>query len=358
MKRTTYVTIAKKLFGYAFLIILVLGSGVTAKYFGPTEFIYADDSWDDVESRVPPGYNSSEHNVILDQHSHTIHSDGSLTVVQNVEWHISMGYNVVFITDHNTMKHVKDIEKVKQTYLDQGVLVIQGMEWTTNRIHMNFLGLQNWTLSVPSNPTNAQIQNAINEAHSQGAVVTVNHIPWSTEEANMDTHPSRSNLEIWGVDYFEIVNDVSDPENVLDQESWDFVNSNSAAEITGTDMHKPNTLTGKSIHGATFLFVDEFSESAVMDQLRLRNTTISYFPEGVRDEGVYQRNSKYLLVQPLVELGNFVMSIYYAQNRGQVVAVTVAYFVAIVLLVQSLKHIVKKRKKIPSEEQDQQYNTK
>ena len=93
---------------------------------------------------------------------------------------------------------------MKEKYKDQ-IILIQGIEWTTGRIHMNFLGLSEWDLDIPSMPSDQVIKDAITEAHRQNAVVTVNHIPWSLR-VGMDTHPTRQQLLDWGVDYIEILN--------------------------------------------------------------------------------------------------------------------------------------------------------
>ena len=65
---------------------------------------YTDDLWKNVPIYDPLGCEKSKFNVVFDHHSHTIYSDGTLTVRQNVEWHKVMGYNALAITDHNTIK--------------------------------------------------------------------------------------------------------------------------------------------------------------------------------------------------------------------------------------------------------------
>ncbi|TFG18022.1 MAG: PHP domain-containing protein [Promethearchaeota archaeon] len=77
--------------------------------------IYSDDNWKAINPLSPPNYNKSKYNVIFDQHSHTHYSDGKLTIKQNIEWHIAMGYNALAITDHNNMRH---LEKITQFNLN------------------------------------------------------------------------------------------------------------------------------------------------------------------------------------------------------------------------------------------------
>ncbi|MFX0028450.1 MAG: PHP domain-containing protein [Candidatus Hermodarchaeota archaeon] len=239
---------------------------------------YSDSDWKDVIPYVPPGFDKNKYNLIFDQHSHTIFSDGKLTVKQNVEWHIAMGYNALAITDHNDMRHLEVIEEVKKEYSNQNIVIISGMEWSTRRIHLNFIGISEWYLKIPMKPKDRHIIDAISEAHNQGGVVVCDHIPWSINEFNMKTHPSRETLLEWEVDFFEIVNDDSLPENVYDKETYDFCkrHKGEVGVLTGTDMHKPDGLVGGGVHGWTVMNVPEFTEDAVMNELYKKRTEIIY----------------------------------------------------------------------------------
>ena len=123
-----------------------------------TPKLYSDQSWSRLANIRVPGFDAGKYNVILDHHSHTNHSDGIFTVRQNIEWHRSMGFNVVFITDHNTDSHVAEVDSVKEEYRKKGVVVLSGMEWTTSRIHLNFLGIKRWDKKIPRRPTDEDIR--------------------------------------------------------------------------------------------------------------------------------------------------------------------------------------------------------
>ena len=71
----------------------------------PLSDSYSDLDWKNIEPHTIPDYDKSAYNVIYDHHSHTYYSDGALTIRQNIEWHIAMGYNALTITDHNNMKY-------------------------------------------------------------------------------------------------------------------------------------------------------------------------------------------------------------------------------------------------------------
>jgi hypothetical protein len=240
---------------------------------------YSNDDWKSIIPHIPPGYDNTKYNIIFDQHSHTIFSDGALTIKQNVEWHIAMGYNALAITDHNNMRHLEKIDKVREEYAERDIIVLSGIELTTNRIHLNIVGVSDWETKITNRFKDDEIIDAINKAHDLGGIVVCNHIPWSLYEFKMKNHPSRENLLEWGVDYIEIVNDDCQPENVFDHESYDFClkHNGRIGMITGTDMHSPDGLLSGGVHGWTCLNLkEEFTEEVLMEELRKKNTSIIY----------------------------------------------------------------------------------
>ena len=251
--------------------------------------VYSDNDWKDVIPHTPPGYDKTKYNVVFDHHSHTKFSDGALTIKQNVEWHIAMGYNALVITDHNNMHHLEEINTVREEYVEMGVLILSGIEWTTNKIHLNLLGLSKWETKISYKTTEDDIIETINKAHDLGAIVVCDHIPWSIYEFHMKDHPSREKLLDWGIDYIEIINDDSKPENVYDHESYDFCtkHNNEIGMITGTDMHRPDGLAGGGVHGWTLLNIKEFTEDALMEELRKKNTNIIYSKTSYLDPGIH-----------------------------------------------------------------------
>jgi hypothetical protein len=276
---------------WPFLFIIILVSVLVDNY-GPDQYSFRNESFGS-PFQPPDGFSAwaAQQEIILDQHSHTLFSDGKLTVEQNVLWHLDHGFNVTFFTDHNTIKNSAEIAEIRAKYADR-ILLIQGIEWTTAGIHMNFLGINEWTERIPLFPSETQIQDAINEAHNQGALVTVNHIPWSLRN-NYTSLPTRAQLLAWGVDYIEIVNG-----DEYDTESEAWCNASGFGKITGTDMHRP-----KRVNGWTGLNVSEFTEEAVMAQLRDRNTTIFFSPEGSPDFSIPYENPWFEVVKPLSFLG-------------------------------------------------------
>ncbi|MFX1489384.1 MAG: CehA/McbA family metallohydrolase [Promethearchaeota archaeon] len=252
--------------------------------------IYSDNDWKDAIAHIPPGYDNSKYNIIFDHHSHTTFSDGVLTLKQNVEWHIAMGFNALAITDHNNMRHLEEIDKIREEYKEKGILILSGIEWTTNRIHLNFIGISEWKSKIHYKTTDEKIIEAIHEAHEQDAIVVCDHIPWTIYEFNVKTHPSRESLLKWGIDYIEIINDDSQPENVYDHESYEFCvkNDNKVGMITGTDMHSPDRLASGGVHGWTLMNIKDFSEDGLLKELRTKRTSIIYSKIPYLDPGIHK----------------------------------------------------------------------
>ncbi|NMC06311.1 MAG: PHP domain-containing protein, partial [Candidatus Lokiarchaeota archaeon] len=177
----------------AFFIIgaSIIATTILVAEFGPPERIYEADAFDAFPSNYsPPEFNSTRYNVLLDQHSHTIWSDGDLTPEQNIIWHIKHGFNAAVITDHHAIDGALEAQRIaREKY--PGFKVIVGEEWSNSRIHLNFLGVSSLILPNPI-ASDENIKAAIDAAHAQGALVTCNHIPWSLR-VGMD-HPNRTKL--------------------------------------------------------------------------------------------------------------------------------------------------------------------
>jgi len=90
-------------------------------------------------------------------HNHTTYSDGELTPAEMVRYNKQHGYNVIAITDHESMEGVREaIEEGKK----QGVLVIPGVEIETQNTHM---------LGLFLNPKNPALEQFLRERQKQQA---------------------------------------------------------------------------------------------------------------------------------------------------------------------------------------------
>lgn len=181
----------------------------------------------------------------LDTHAHTTASDGCLTPEQCIKWYIANGFDAFVLSDHNTGKNNKPILKLQDKYPE--IVIIPGFEWTTARIHLNFLGIEDFPEKIPWKPKDEKIMEVIKKAKEMSAIVQVDHISWTMDQPGHRSgkyiHPTRDQLLEWGVDGFEINNEMRwyDPKTV----HWlDNLRNNNQLHrpiflSTGTDIHNP-----------------------------------------------------------------------------------------------------------------------
>jgi hypothetical protein len=76
-----------------------------------------------------------------DLHTHTVHSDGALTVAELAALATGNGLDFLAITDHNTVSHHRELAAAGAA---AGVVLIPGQELTTDRGHANAYGDIGW----------------------------------------------------------------------------------------------------------------------------------------------------------------------------------------------------------------------
>lgn len=324
---------------FVIIVAIIIVSSVLTYLKSQHMHIYDDNSWDNITS-YNVLENETDNNIALDTHSHTVFSDGVLTPRQSVLWHIAMGYNAMFITDHNTLSNQDEIILLKEEFKDR-IIIMQGMEWTTDRIHINFLDINEWDFTqfpIPSQPSDEQIAQAIGEAKRQDAIVVACHYIWTTA----DNRPTREKLLEWGVDYFEIINDDCNVNDYYDEEAIAFCEDNGLGLVTGTDMHFPNFLQvdGK-VHGWTLLNTDELTEESIMEQLRLRNTSIKYLSSGAPSLGYFPDKPGYKWKKPFIEIGRYFRGIYIGGSTidWYSVGIILTYLISTFVLIEILRYL-------------------
>src|SRR6201996_4423260 len=76
-----------------------------------------------------------------DLHTHTVHSDGALTVAELAGLAIGNGLDFIAVTDHNTTSHHRELAAASRRY---GITLIPGQEVTTDQGHANAFGEIGW----------------------------------------------------------------------------------------------------------------------------------------------------------------------------------------------------------------------
>lgn len=106
--------------------------------YGKSSFPYKQDT-----SQLKP-FEPMSYSVKIDFHVHTLVSDGSLSSIQTAQWLNASGYNVAFISDHQTTQgYYKMLDAIKdKPDLKNNLLIFPALEWTSCRIHMNLLNIK------------------------------------------------------------------------------------------------------------------------------------------------------------------------------------------------------------------------
>lgn len=184
---------------------------------------------------------------LVDLHSHTLGSDGWMTPEQNIRWHIANGFDAFAVTDHNTGKNNQVSLDLQEKYPE--ILIIPGYEWTTGRVHINIIDVLDFQKPTSmANPSDEEIKEIIKKAHEMNAIIQLDHWTWTQDRGPHRkgelTEPSRKDLIEWGIDGFEINNEMRwyDPKTVHLLEQWknDGTLDRPIYQSTGTDIHNPS----------------------------------------------------------------------------------------------------------------------
>jgi hypothetical protein len=76
-----------------------------------------------------------------DLHSHTVHSDGAMTVPELAAFAVRRGLDFLAVTDHNTVSHHAELAAASSRY---GITLLPGQEVTTAYGHANVFGDTGW----------------------------------------------------------------------------------------------------------------------------------------------------------------------------------------------------------------------
>jgi len=159
-----------------------------------------------------------------DLHTHTVHSDGVMTVAELARFAAGCGLDFVAVTDHNTISHHAELPAAAAAH---GVVLLPGQEVTTEAGHAGALGDIGWVdFRQPPDDWLAACEQA-------GGLLSVNHpiggqVSWT---APMKRRPPL--LEVWHWSWL-------DPKwtNTL---SWWLAWDPCAIPVGGSDWHRPGS---------------------------------------------------------------------------------------------------------------------
>jgi hypothetical protein len=157
-----------------------------------------------------------------DLHSHTVHSDGALTVPELAAHAVSTGLDFVAVTDHNTVSHHSELASASAAYR---VTLVPGQEVTTSRGHAGVLGDTGWI------DFRSSADSWLAAAERGGGLMSVNH-PFAGDVSwlhSMERRPPL--LEVWHWSWL-------DPTWTTPLSWWQAWDA-SAIPVGGSDWHRP-----------------------------------------------------------------------------------------------------------------------
>jgi hypothetical protein len=211
-----------------------------------------------------------------DLHSHTVHSDGEITVSDRVRGAVERGQDFLAITDHNTVSHFREIDTWPAV-----ITPIRGSEVTTFHGHMNCFGLReviDWRDAARGNGA-ARI---VELAHDQGALISINHPSAFGDPWCGGCHWDFALVDYATIDAIEVWNG-----------RWRMPESdNNGALAFWTDLldagFRPTAVSGTDSHSAeedeyialpmNHVYADDRSEGAILDGIRRGRVVLSSGP--------------------------------------------------------------------------------
>ena len=241
--------------------------GVTVQLFAgdSTPSVFTTPAPSPVLCRKPGWYRG-------DLHCHTHHSDAQGSLADLAQAARNQGLDFLAVTDHNTVSHLSCLA----AHAGPDLLLIRGMEITTEKGHANAWGIERWHEFRCETP--AQMAQVVEDVRSSGALISINHPklggpPWQFGgEERFDC------LEVWQAPWF-VFNDQS-------LELWDRLlkAGHRITGVGGSDVHQ--TPPGKEVEGlrvgqpCTWVYAQELSEHGILAGIRAGQVFISESPRG------------------------------------------------------------------------------
>jgi hypothetical protein len=101
-----------------------------------------------------------------DLHTHTVHSDGALTVSELAALAVARGLDFLAVTDHNTVSHHAELPAAASRY---GIILLPGQEVTTDCGHAGAFGDIGWV------DFRAEPDDWLDLTQARGGLLSVNH---------------------------------------------------------------------------------------------------------------------------------------------------------------------------------------
>jgi hypothetical protein len=197
-----------------------------------------------------------------DLHTHTVHSDGGMTVPELARFAVGRGLDFLAITDHNTVSHHRELPAAGAAH---GIALVPGQEVTTETGHANALGSIGW-VDFRERP-DAWLETT----ERDGGLLSVNHpiggnVSWA---APMKRRPPL--IEVWHWSWLDT--------RWTTPLGWWLAWDPEAIPVGGSDWHKPGS---DAPPGAptTWVAADAAEPDAILAAIAAGRTAISATRDG------------------------------------------------------------------------------
>ncbi len=206
--------------------------------------------------------------LLGDPHTHTVGSDGVLTVEELARHAQRQGLDFLAITDHNQPARQAVLERIPE------ITLIPGVEWTHYRGHANFLGVeQPYDGAFYTNTDEAQ-QAIFQSARWRGALIVINH-PFE------DCCSFEFDLEQTPFDAIEIWNGPMRESNLKAVGLWQqmLTAGRRVPAVGGSDYHRDRLF--QILGGPTMgVYAGSDAPADILAALRAGHSFITFSPEG------------------------------------------------------------------------------
>ncbi|HEY3906894.1 MAG TPA: CehA/McbA family metallohydrolase [Streptosporangiaceae bacterium] len=197
-----------------------------------------------------------------DLHSHTVHSDGVLTVPELARFAASRGLDFLAVTDHNTITHHRELPAAGQAYQ---IALLPGQEVTTEQGHANAFGDLPWIdFREPPDAWLAATEQG-------GGLLSINH-PYGGQVSWISPMQRRPPLiEIWHWSWLDL--------RWTAPLSWWLAWHPDAIAVGGSDWHRPGSDAPPG-SPTTWVLAAEAGTTPILEGVAAGNVAISASRDG------------------------------------------------------------------------------
>jgi len=197
-----------------------------------------------------------------DLHTHTVHSDGAMTVPELARFAVGHGLDFIAITDHNTISHHAELPAAAAAHQ---IILLPGQEVTTAAGHAGALGEVGW---IDFRET---ADSWLDATERRGGLLSVNHpigghVSWTVP---MSRRPPL--IEVWHWSWLDL--------RWTNSLSWWLAWDPGAIPVGGSDWHRPGSDAPPG-SPTTWIETASAEPQALLDGLRAGRTAISATRDG------------------------------------------------------------------------------